>query len=173
MLVTLTPLSVMLVVFHELTKVPRLLDCQQKVPAPSKVKGAVMVDVTGLQVPPPEVGVAVGGTEVKVRVGVRVIAGGVKVRVGVLVGPLKVAVRVGVLVGPLKVAVRVGVDVTTSGVFVRVGVFVTAGIAVRVAVELVPPAGVRGIFATPEAALVTILSSYTTFPVAVPWLPVV
>ena len=104
MLVTLTPLTETLVVFQELTKPPRLLACQQKVPAPSNVNGIVMVEVTGLQAPPVvgdgvSVGPVVG---VKVRVGVLVITGGmvgVKVRVGVLVGPV-VLVGIGVKLGP-------------------------------------------------------------------------
>jgi hypothetical protein len=71
-----TPFSVTLLVFHELMNVPRLLDCQQNVPAPSKVNGAVMVEVTGLQAPVTAVGV---GLTVGVRVGVRVGVGGVPV----------------------------------------------------------------------------------------------
>src|SRR3972149_2079773 len=72
--------------FQELMNVPRLLVCQQKVPEPSRVKGAVIVALTGLQVdpppPPPDVGVRVGlGPTVGVRVRV-----GVEVRVGVRVG---------------------------------------------------------------------------------------
>src|SRR5512134_2642702 len=90
--------------FQEFTKDPRLLVCQQNVPAPSKANGAAMVEVTGLQAPGPEVGVGVG------------------VRVGVLVGPgwvlVTVGVRVGVFVGPGWVLVTVGV---------RVGVFVGPG----------------------------------------------
>ncbi len=62
---------------------PRLLDCQQNVPAPSKVKGAVIVDVTGLQAPAPDVAVGVWeAATVGVRVGVLVIDPGVWVRVG-------------------------------------------------------------------------------------------
>ena len=62
------PLTDTLVVFQELIKLPRLLACQQNVPAPSNVKGTVMVEVTGLQAPPVGwVGVMVG-----VRVGVLV-----------------------------------------------------------------------------------------------------
>src|SRR5215216_2048021 len=92
-LVKLTPLTVRLATFQELMLLPRLLDRQQKVPAPSKVKGAAMVEVTGLQAPTLGVGV---------RVGVRVAVGegpavGVRVRVGE--GPV-VAVRVGVAVLP-------------------------------------------------------------------------
>ncbi len=75
-LVTLTLLIVTLTVFQELMYVPRLLDCQQNAPAPSKVKGAVMVDVTGLQAPP------VGWVGEAVAVGPVV---GVDVRVGVVV----------------------------------------------------------------------------------------
>src|SRR4051794_26869576 len=86
--------------FQEFTYDPRLLVCQQKVPAPSCTKGALMVAVTGLQVEPPDVGVAV-------RVGVRV---------GVDVGPM--GVRVGVDVGPMGVFVRVGVFVIAGGVLV-------------------------------------------------------
>jgi len=54
-LVKSTPLMVRRARFQELTKDPRLLVCQQKVPAPSKLKGAAMVEVTGLQAPPPVV----------------------------------------------------------------------------------------------------------------------
>src|SRR4029078_9354703 len=79
-----TPLTVTLAVFQELMLLPRLLERQQRVPAPSKVKGAVIVAVTGLHVVPPP---------------------GVAVRVAV--GPV-VAVRVDVGEGPV-VAVRVGV----------------------------------------------------------------
>ena len=46
----LTPLMVTLVAFHELMYVPRLLDCQQNVPAPSKTKGEAITAVTGEQV---------------------------------------------------------------------------------------------------------------------------
>src|SRR5512140_1733168 len=70
--------------FQELMYEPRLLDCQQKVPAPSLVKGAVIVPVIGLQVEPPPPGVGV-----RVNVGVGPVPG-VEVRVGggtgVLVG---------------------------------------------------------------------------------------
>ena len=111
-LVILLPFNVTLVVFQELIYVPRLLDCQQKVPAPSKLKGAVMVEETGLHAPTPDVGAMVG---VMVRVGVDVL---VDVRVTVRVG-VNVAdpVRVGVIV---SVGVTVGVDVSVS-----VGVRVT------------------------------------------------
>jgi hypothetical protein len=146
MLVTFIPLTDTLVVFHELINPPRLLACQQKVPAPSKVKGIVIVDVTGLQAPPTVgvtvvVGPVVG---VKVRVGVLVITGGVvgvKVRVGVLVIP-----EVGVRVGE---APTVGVLVITDvalGVKVRVGVFEGPAVDVEVTVEVgtgVPPPGCR------------------------------
>ena len=44
-----------------------MVDCQQKLPAPSCVNGAVMVDETGLHPPVPIVGV---GEMVTVRVGV-------------------------------------------------------------------------------------------------------
>src|SRR5689334_10226076 len=100
----LVPLSVTLVVFHELMYVPRLLDCQQKVPEPSKLKGAVMVALTGLHVPVPMVAVGV-----KVRVDVLLMAG-VEVRVGVSV---TVLVRVGVLL-IAGVKVRVGVLVMVN-----------------------------------------------------------
>ncbi len=95
MFVTSTPLSLTLVVLHELMKLPRLLAFQQNVPAPSKVKGIVMEAVTGLQVPGPPVGAVV---TVAVRVGVLVGAPavGVLVRVGVLVGRPAVGVTVGV-----------------------------------------------------------------------------
>ena len=149
---TLTPLIETLVVFQELRYVPRLLDCQQNVPAPSKVNGAVMVDVTGLQAPTPAVGETVGDN---VRVGV--MAGGVNVRVGVLVMP-GVNVRVGVLVGVLEIAgvlvmvgVRLGVSVMAGvlvceAVEVRLGVFViTTAVRVGVAVREgeAPSVGVR------------------------------
>ena len=143
MLLTFTPLSETLVVFHELIKPPRLLACQQNVPAPSKVNGIVMMDVTGLQAPPAVgVTVAVGPlVGVKVRVGVLVMTGGivgVKVRVGVLVitGVPGVFVRVGVIVIVMsRVGVRVAVLV---GVFVITGV---PGVNVRVGVEVscMPP----------------------------------
>ena len=105
------PLTFTLVVFQEFRYVARVLACQQKVPAPSKVNGAVMVEVTGLQAPLPGVGVIVRvavGPVVDVRVGVLVMPT-VGVRVGVLVMPM-VGVRVGVLVIP-AVGVRVGVAV--------------------------------------------------------------
>ena len=98
------PLSEILVVFHELIKLPRLLACQQKVPAPSKVKGAEIVDVTGLQVEP---------------------VPGVFVRVGEMMG-------VGDLVTVNGVGVRVGVF-PEPGVAVRVCVAVRATVAVAVA----------------------------------------
>src|SRR5882757_9664512 len=95
MLLIVTPLMVTLVVFHELIYVPRLVDCQQKLPAPSKVKGAVMVDVTGEQAPTLGVIVIVGEAmrvavmaDVTVMVGVRVgvlLTAGVRVRVKVAV----------------------------------------------------------------------------------------
>ena len=153
MLVTFCPLTEMLVVFQELMKPPRLLACQQKVPAPSKVNGTVMVEVTGLHAPPVGGVVAVlvttGATVgVKVRVGVgggaepvRVTTTtGVLVRVGL--GPL-VEVRVRVALGPLvgvKVRVAVGPVVEVK---VRLGVLVITGVAgvfVRVGVGCVPPA---------------------------------
>ncbi len=124
--------------------VPRLLDCQQKVPDPSKVKGAVVVEVTGLQPSVMGVGVRVGVFEiagVSVRVGVRVgvfeIAGvsvRVGVRVGVLVKQAQVVVGVGVRVGVFEIA---GVSVRVE---VRVGVLVIPGVSVRVGVLVaVPP----------------------------------
>ena len=126
-LVAVTPLSVTLVVFQELTYAPSALACQQKVPAPSKLNGAVMVDV-GVQMPVPVV--AVGPT-----VGVRVKVGGTGVLVLVAVGPPAVGVRVGVKLGPVvavlvRVTVRVGVFVATTGV-IGVLVFVaTPGVFV-------------------------------------------
>src|ERR1044071_7121457 len=90
---------------QEFTNEPRLLVCQQKVPAPSKVNGAAIVAVTGLQVPPPGVGV---------RVGVLVGVPGAGVRVGVAEGPVVgVLVRVGVRVAvgcglPESCALRAG-----------------------------------------------------------------
>src|SRR5512134_3846593 len=94
--------------FQEFTKDPRLLVCQQNVPAPSKANGAAMVEVTGLQAPGPEVGVGVlvGPVGVFVTVGVGVAVG----PIGVLV---RVGVSVGVLVGPIEVFVGVGVLVTS------------------------------------------------------------
>ena len=89
--VMFTPLIVTLVVFHELMDVPRLVDCQQNTPAPSKMNGAVMVDVTGLHTPVPCVGVSEGVT-VRVRVGVGLMGVKVGVRVGVSVGPVGVQV---------------------------------------------------------------------------------
>src|SRR6185295_11864305 len=74
--------------FQEFTKAPRLLVCQQNVPAPSKVNGAVIVAVTGLHVEPLEVGVRVGVAEGPVV--------GVAVRVAVAVGvPASTAARAG------------------------------------------------------------------------------
>jgi hypothetical protein len=46
-LVKSTPLIVRLARFQELIYAPRLFDRQHRVPAPSKVKGAVMVALTG------------------------------------------------------------------------------------------------------------------------------
>src|SRR5262245_18107045 len=111
MLVAFMPLTETLFVFRELMKLPRLLACQQKTPAPSKVNGIVIVEVTGVQAPPVvAVGVADGpAVGVKVRVGVDVIGPGVGVRVAVSVGPLGVSVRVAVAVTPKGVLVRVGV----------------------------------------------------------------
>ncbi len=106
-LVTLTPLIVTLVVFHELRNVPRLLDCQQKVPAPSKVKGAVMVEVTGLHGTAPLVGVMV---EVAVRVPVGVAPVGVRVEVSV--GPA--GVQVGPCVGTPKLPDKLLLDSLVS-----------------------------------------------------------
>ena len=80
-----------LVVFQELIYAPKLLDCQQSVPAPSKVNGAVMVDVIGLQVEPLMVVAVIVGVRVGVKDGPAV---GVLVRVDV--GPA-VGVRVRVL----------------------------------------------------------------------------
>ena len=128
------PLTDTLVVFHELMYVASVLACQQRVPTPSKVKGAVMVDVTGLHVAPvPDVGLGEAPTVwvgVKVRVGVLLATTtGVAVRVDVFVAPTTaVDVRVGVIVAP-GVDVRVGVAVITRPVAVRVGV------RVRVTVE--------------------------------------
>ena len=79
-----TPLMVNFVRFQELMYVPRLLDFQHRLPVPSKVKGAVMVEFTGLQVLPPLVVVAVGGTGVLVDP-TGVCVGGTKV--GVFVAP--------------------------------------------------------------------------------------
>src|SRR4051812_37370434 len=84
MLVAFIPLTDTLVVFHELIKPPRLLACQQNVPAPSKVNGIVTVDVTGLHVLP------LTGVDVRVAVGPAV---GVRVRVAV--GPASVGVSEG------------------------------------------------------------------------------
>ncbi len=114
LLVKSTPFTVRLAMFQELMKLPRLLARQQKVPAPSRVKGVAISAVTGLQVPLPDVGVGVG-VFVFVAVGVLVL-----VDVGVNVGVEPVAVAVGVFV-------FVGVVV---GVPVRVGVVVTVGVLV-------------------------------------------
>src|SRR5262245_49350539 len=111
-----TPLMVRLAMFQLLMNEPMLLARQQNVPAPSKVKGAAIVEVIGLQVPVPGVGVRVG---VRVGVGEGPLVGvGVRVGVRVTVG---VAVRVGVRVA-VGVFVRVGVTVGVPGVLVRVGV---------------------------------------------------
>ena len=89
---------------------PSVLACQQKVPTPSKTKPVVMVALTGLQAPAPDVGVMVA-VGVMVRVGVEVIGNpGVNVLVGVDVR-VGVMVRVGVKVGP--VGVQVGAWVGT------------------------------------------------------------
>ena len=127
-MVSFTPFTVRLVKFQELMYEPRLLDCQQKVPTPSWVKGAVIVAVTGLHVEP--------------LVGVAVTASGVRVRVGVFVIPA-VGVRVGVLVIP-AVGVRVGVVVIAGGVVgvaVRVGVFEGPAVGVLVTVAVGPLVG--------------------------------
>src|SRR5436305_850056 len=55
-----TPLIVTLVVFQMLMNAPRLFVFQHFVPAPSKVKGDVIVAVTGLHAPAPPLDVAVG-----------------------------------------------------------------------------------------------------------------
>jgi len=132
------PLTVTLVVFHELIYVARVLACQQRMPAPSKVNGAVIVDVTGLHVPTPDVAVTVG---VRVRV---LVGPGVGVRVGVLEIPtVGVLVRVAVRVTVALIAgvrVRVGVR---DGVIVPVGEFVMAGVSVRVGVFVITGVNVR------------------------------
>jgi hypothetical protein len=79
------------------------------------VKGDAIVDVIGLHVPAPDVGVMVGV----------LVTAGVRVRVEVLanmvaVGPAGVAVRVAVAVGPAGMAVRVAVVVGPAGVAVLV-----------------------------------------------------
>src|ERR1051325_3568803 len=107
-LVKLTPLTVRLARFQELMLLPRLLERQQSVPAPSKVKGAAIVELTGLHVTPPAVGV---------RVAVATMPVGVRVRVAVAVGGVleRVGVRVGVLLGPwVRVGVRVGAPPSTA-----------------------------------------------------------
>ena len=81
------------------------------VPAPSKVKGAAMVPVTGLHVPVP--GVTVGVPGVLVRVGVRVSVAVTSRCVGVIVG-----VRVGVSETPL-VGVQVKACVGTGSCAVK------------------------------------------------------
>ena len=154
-------------VFHELTKEARLLACQQKVPAPSKVNGVVMVEVTGLQVPTAGVNVRVGetprvGVFVRIGVFVRVAVGplvGVRLCVAVLVNPA-VAVRVKEAVAP-GVKVRVGVLVAATGEAPSVGV----GVKVRLGVDVdVEPQFVSAILATPDAAVVTMLSVQITLP---------
>ena len=84
--------------------------CQQKVPAPSKLKGALMAVA----------GVHANGLPVAVTVGVFV-------RVGVRVGPTGVLVRVGVRLG-VVVAVNVGVREAVA-VAVSVGARVAVGAA--------------------------------------------
>ena len=149
---------VRLVRFHELMDVPRLPDCQQKLPAPSCVNGAVIVALTGLQVEP--------ATDVTTDVGVFVLVGeapgvGVLVLVAVTTVP-GVEVRVGEA-PTIWVGEAVFVAVAESpGVAVREGVVVIGNVVtvrVRVAVGAVPPEAVRGIFATPDVALMTMLSS--------------
>lgn len=97
-----------LAVFHELIYAPRLVDCQQNVPVPSNVNGAVMLEDTGLHgTPVIGVGVRVGvfvTAGVLVRVGIRVMVG---------VGPVAVRVGVRVMVGE-SVTVAVGCPVATS-----------------------------------------------------------
>jgi len=104
-----------------------LLVCQQKVPTPSLLKGAVMVAVTGLHVPAPPVGVTVG-------VRVAVTGRGVFVRVGVLVGvnvgPPGVIVRVGVRDGVGEAVGGNGVKVAVGGCGVFVGPQLVHGVAV-------------------------------------------
>src|ERR1051326_5800663 len=95
----LAPLIVTLpgVMFQLLMKEPRLDDFQHFVPAPSNVKGAVMVASTGLQAPGTPVAVAVGrAVEVAVAVAA-VVAVAVDVGRGVAVA-LAVAVAVAVAV---------------------------------------------------------------------------
>jgi hypothetical protein len=122
----LTPFKVTLVVFHELMYVPRELDCQQRVPAPSKVNGAVIVEDTGLQAEPlPEVGEAA-----TVWVGVAVTTTGVGVRDGVLVGPVE-----------------------TVGVLVRVGEAPSVGVLLGVCVAVAPPLVGMGVRLLVEAIL--------------------
>ncbi len=107
-----------------------MLACQQKVPTPSWVNGAVMVAVTGLHVAPLEV-----GTGVNVRVGVLVntMPVGVRVRVGPGVG-VRVGVNVPVVPVGVRVTVRVG-EAMLVGEAPLVGVFVETGwVAVTVAV---------------------------------------
>jgi hypothetical protein len=121
MLVTFCPLTETLVVFQELMKPPRLAACQQNWPAPSKVNGIVMVEVTGVQAPP------VGWV-------------GVKVADGPAVG---VGVRVAVFGGIPMVGVLVTVCETTGVIGVLVRVELGPAVEVRVRVELGPAVGVR------------------------------
>ena len=105
-----------------------MLACQQNVPAPSKVKGAVMMDVTGEQTD-------VGGVEVRVGVSVEESVGDAPI-VGVLEAPT-VAEAPTVLVGvrvAVPVIVRVGeIDGVSVRVWVSVGEAVTAEVLVAVA----------------------------------------
>ena len=82
-MVYVTPLTFRFARFHELIYVPRLLDCQQKVPTPSWVKGAVILAVTGLHTKPVATVGEAGGVPVSVIVLVGVTVGVLTPRVAV------------------------------------------------------------------------------------------
>src|SRR5438445_6826301 len=111
-----TLLIVTLALFQLLMNPPRLFDFQHFVPAPSKVKGDVIVASTGLHAPatPLDVAVAVAvALGASVAVG-RVVAVAVAVEVAV-VRAVAVAVPVDVAVArAVAVAVAVGRDVAVG-----------------------------------------------------------
>src|SRR5436305_13276905 len=103
-----TPLIVTLALFQLLMNAPRLFDFQHFGPAPSKVKGDVIVASTGLQAPATPLDVAVA-----VAVG-RVVAVAVAVEVAVArVVAVAVALDVAVAVAR-AVAVAVAVEVAVE-----------------------------------------------------------
>src|SRR3954471_14823379 len=127
-----TPLIVTLVVFQMLMNPPRLFVFQHFGPAPSKLKGDVIVASTGLHAPatPLDVAVAVG----------RAVAVAVAAVVAVAVGravTVAVAALVAVAVARAVVAVAVGgtVDVAVAAI-VGVDVAVPPGAVPQMSVPL-------------------------------------